>query len=445
MSGSSGFGQRLLGVFGIEVASGIARICVPVLMARIIGAGPYGLYVTSTNLTSLIFNLAASGLPLAAIYYSATLPGRRTTHQLLTCAAALAFAAVFISTPGVLYYRKVALENLAPTLLLVAAASAIPYAVELTALGILRGQGRIERAASFGCLRQLLLVAMACLLAYIGGSPERAIVGFGVCTVMLSAITSTSAIRTAASPSEVAPPTFKDIGRYAALVQTSTFLTFLNYRVTLFLLAALASPAAVGIYGAALTIAEGVWLFSHVVSGVLVGEVASQQLEGKRRELTARACRLVTAASVVAAAAATCFSKPIMSVFGREFAMGWSSLGVLMLGASALAPSRILASHQAALGAPHANIRGTVAGLIVNVVFTLALVPTWGLVGAATANALSYVVVAADRIRTFIGSGEGCPMGIRHLLIPNANDFRALVRALPIKSLRLSAVSDDEG
>lgn len=439
------FGQRLIGVFGIEVVSGILRLCVPLLMARAIGANSYGLYAAGTNLTFLIFNLAASGLPLAAMYYSATSPGRATARRLLGCAVGLATAAVCVAIPLVFLFRTVVDHGQASSMLLLSATVAsIPYSVELTALGMLRGQGRNEGASLFGLLRQTFLIATAGLIGWFGGGPEKAVLAFGLSTIAVAAVAGGSAFFSSAPSHREPPPALLDIARYSGQVQSSTLLTFLNYRLTLFLVAALAPGVTVGIYAAALTIAESVWIFSHIVSSALVGEVAGKQPGARTRTLTARACRLVTGASALTALVAGCLSRFLMGLFGAEFVAGWSTLVVLLLAAAVLAPSRVLATHQAALGSPRSNIRGTAIGLIVNVLLAGALLPVLGLLGAAVASVVSYAVIAGDRIRTFLNASAGEETTIERLLLPRLDDFRTLARALPMKSSGSSAVIEGE-
>jgi len=436
------FGGRLLRVFAIEIVAGVVRLGAPLAMARAIGAGPYGAYAASTNLTALVFSLSASGVPLAAAYYCATTPGAATGRRLLGCGSLLATGGAVVAAPGVLLYQATALDDVALPMLIVATVAAIPYTAELTALGVMRGLGNNEKASLLGLLRQISLVAIAGGVAWLGGGATLAVLAFALATTALGGFASVSALLESGRQGGPAPE-LKSIFRYSGHVQASTLLTFLNFRLTLFLVGALAPASAMGVYAAVLSVAEGIWLFSHVVSSVLVGEVASAPDSTRARGLTARACRLVTASSFAMALVGAGSSKWIMPLFGPEFASGWDVLAVQLLAASILAPSRVLANHQAATGSPRANIAGTAAGLAVNVLLTLVLLPALGLVGAALAAAASYAVVASDRIRTFVGSSGGDDSTVGGLLVPQMEDIRALVKALPLGGSRPTGPAND--
>lgn len=418
--------RRLAALFGVEALAGIARLGVPLVIARALGPAQYGAFALATSLCLLVFSLAASGMPLTAMYSAARSPGRGTVKRLFATSLLVTVPAVIVGWPLALLYGSAALHELSYESVLLAVVAVVPYGIEATALGVLRGRGLHERAAWWTVLRQVAIAVAVGVIGWVGAGADEAVVAFGLCTVAFAAV----AARSAFPPSEAtstAEPRVREIMRYLGQVQASALITFLNYRLSFLVVGALATETEAGVFAIALTVAEAVWFFSYVVSNVIVGEVAGRNAPERSRALTLRACRLVTLASVLVASVIAGCSPFVMGLFGVGFASGWSTLAVSCLAACVLAPSRVLATYESASGSPESNVRGSAIGLVVNVALTSALVPALGILGAALSTVVAYGVIAYDRISRFRSGSVGDPRPtIFDVVLVRRDDVRSL-------------------
>jgi O-antigen/teichoic acid export membrane protein len=161
------------------------------------------------------------------------------------------------------------------------------------------------------------------------------------------------------------------------------------------LLAALASPHAAGIYTAAARyVTQGAVVIHAVV--FVIGPLVSGLLATGERERTQAvyqtATSWLTALSWPIYFSLAAFAPLLLSVFGREFVAGETALVILalaMLVAMACGPVNVVLVMA---GKTSWNLLNAFLALAVNVVLNLALIPRFGLSGAATAWAASILV-----------------------------------------------------
>jgi O-antigen/teichoic acid export membrane protein len=92
------------------------------------------------------------------------------------------------------------------------------------------------------------------------------------------------------------------------------------------------------------------------------------------------------------------FAKPILGIFGEEFVSGVPVLIIVGLGLLVGASTRVSNSMITMTGHSRLTFLNTGAGLILNVFFSLLLIPTRGIVGAALASAFTLTVISITRL-----------------------------------------------
>lgn len=181
---------------------------------------------------------------------------------------------------------------------------------------------------------------------------------------------------------------------YGYKAHLSNILAFVNYRADIFLVNLLINPAAAGIYVIAIKISENLWLLSRAVSSVALPRLS--QLSGDeatRRRLTPLLSRMVLWVTTLGAVVLALIAFPLIRIlFGEQFAGGAWPLIVLLPGVIALSASRVLSNDIAARGKPEINMYMSIITVTVNILGNVLLIPIYGLIGAAFATTVAYVL-----------------------------------------------------
>jgi len=214
----------------------------------------------------------------------------------------------------------------------------------------------------------------------------------------------------------------------------SNILSFLSYRLDLFLLNILIGPSAVGVYSIAVRLVEQLWMISQAVSIVIFPRLsAMNDDEELRAKFTAFMSRIVLWTTLVSAVLLAVLSRPLIALlFGLEFMAAYYALLVLLPGVVLFSCARVLANDLAARGRVGINL--ALAGLVitVNAIANILLIPFYGIVGAAMATSLSYIINLLVRLVLQNFSAE---VSLREFLLPMPEDF-AKVKKLLIRRTR---------
>lgn len=175
-------------------------------------------------------------------------------------------------------------------------------------------------------------------------------------------------------------------------------LLVVNMQVGTILLGALESADAAGTYSVASRIALFTGFFFLAATYPLYPSVARLWARGDtdsiQRVLT-RAGRAVLVISSCIAALLVAFAPQVLEVFGAEFAEGADALRIVALGQLVAVATGF--GGLALVMTPHEGSMtlGTGIGVAVNILLTAALVPVWGVNGAAIGAAAGFLVAGA--------------------------------------------------
>ncbi|MFH1850647.1 MAG: polysaccharide biosynthesis C-terminal domain-containing protein, partial [archaeon] len=174
----------------------------------------------------------------------------------------------------------------------------------------------------------------------------------------------------------------------------------LNLRLDWVILAAFATPAAVGIYSIAVLIAEFIWYIPDSIGVVLFPAIASS--ERPTEKLTAKINRIVIFLTLCASLLLILLGRTIISVlYGPAFSPAFPALMVLLPGIIGLTAAKIISKYTSGIGRPLYNSKGSILALAVNVPLLWYLVPKLGIIGAALASSVAYSVYGFYMIQVF--------------------------------------------
>lgn len=221
-------------------------------------------------------------------------------------------------------------------------------------------------------------------------------------------------------------PYTRDATRYGLRAYPGAVITFLAYRLDVFLVNGFLDPAAVGLYSIAVVTAERVWTVSEASSVVLFPRIAAEADAEERDRLTAAVSRSVLWMTALIALAVFAISHwLVVGLYGRQFAGAVTTLQILLPGMVLSAPARVVSTDIAARGRPLVTTYSGVLVLALNVVLNVVLLPREGLEGAAIACSASYAAGAVALFAIYLGSSRA---SLSSLLVPRRSDFVALRR-----------------
>jgi O-antigen/teichoic acid export membrane protein len=213
---------------------------------------------------------------------------------------------------------------------------------------------------------------------------------------------------------------WKRTWQFALPVYCAAIMTFLNYRVDQFIVAALLPPEQLGFYAIAVDIGERLWILTGAVATALLPHLTNSP----RRDpaLAAAICRHVMGWTGVAALLVFVLADVAVRIlYSSAFAPVTAPLRWLLPGILTLTAGKVLVAELAA----REKIRFTVwlagCAALINIGGNFALIPRMGISGAALASSISYSFVSIVVIRYYLRETR-LPWTV---LVPSRSDFFA--------------------
>ena len=395
-----------VGSLVFKVVQRLLLLATAVLLARLLGAGGYGVYAYALSLVTLLAVPAKLGLPTLLVREVAThqLSGSwglvrgviRRTNQAVTVLS-LSLAAL-VGAGAWLMGGRLAPEHLATLRWAI-------LLIPVVALGNLRGaalqglrlvvQGQLpERLVRPGLFVLALLLAVGVGADMSPSSAMALHVGAAVIAFLVG-----SWLLRRALPLEIrtASPAFADRLWLASTPPLALLAgaQVIHKQTDILMLGVFAGAEDIGVYRVVVT---GSLLVGFVLQGlttVLAPYAARFHAAGDTEHLqrmVSWSVRLTFAAALPIAAVLVFFGEPVLGfVFGSDFVGGYRALAVLSLGqllSIGAGPSSLLLNMS---GHERDTARSFAYSTVANVVLNALLIPPFGIMGAAVATASTFV------------------------------------------------------
>ena len=229
--------------------------------------------------------------------------------------------------------------------------------------------------------------------------------------------------------------------------QLGPLTTFFTYRLDVFVVNYFSNPAQVGIYAIGVAVSESLWQIPQAVATALFPRTARTA----EKDATAFTCLILRQVLLISclSAALIALASPlaIPLVFGTRFAAAAPVILWLLPGTVALCLAKVSAADLAGREkTAYASYFG-VAGFGVTVGLDFALIPKWGIQGAAVASSLAYLVTGMLFLAAL---RHELKVGWKQLLVPTRAElarykevwFGTLAR---VKSIRATSGTRAEG
>lgn len=262
----------------------------------------------------------------------------------------------------------------------------------------LMGFGLERYSEPLKVLDKLGFVVVAIPLVYLGFGVMGALAGHLVASVLVAAVGLVLVHRRVSLSSVYRTPSERFPRRrmltFNSMSVVLVFLLMSLYHIDVVMLQQFAESEDVGNYRAALVLAEFLWFVPLAIQTVFVhstSELWSQNRHRKISDLASKATRytfLLTAVMAVGLAALADVTVPIY--FGAEATPAIEPLLWLLPGALGFALARPILAISQGKGTLRYPVAATGAAAVLNVVLNVALIPRYGMAGAAIATSVGY-------------------------------------------------------
>jgi O-antigen/teichoic acid export membrane protein len=195
------------------------------------------------------------------------------------------------------------------------------------------------------------------------------------------------------------PQTWKTVWlamwKYGSMAQGANFAQFLGYRIQFYLIGALLSKEALGVFSVAVALSEALWMITQSISLVQLSKIANMEDGRTAAGLTATLMKLSVGVTALAMVVLLLLPEHFyVLVFGPDFSPVKSLILYMVPGILALAASNILIHYYAGIGRLWINFLISLLTLVLVAGINYVIMPVWGLSGAAIASSIAYGVAA---------------------------------------------------
>jgi O-antigen/teichoic acid export membrane protein len=415
---------------GTAIATAVVLACgvlTGLIAARSLGPAGRGELAAITVWAAILVFAGAFGLPEAVAYFSAADRRSRdrvwTTGQLGAVGLGLAVAVIgWWAIPTVFHGDDAALGRATRLYLMFYAVPCLGFAC---AASWLQGAG-LSHAFNVSRTSVHVVSAVVMVMLALGGS--HSVAYFAGATL---AGTATAWCLTAAygpfTHLMVARPSMalaKRMLRYGIHVQVGNWSSAASLRLDQLLLSLFAVPATLGLYVVAVSYANMLLTIPASAAMVMLPEIVDRHAAGRARECLQRWHRRMLWVTALGAVAIGLLGVVIVPfAFGSAFQDAVPLLAVLMPAALILGMNDILSTAFQGVGRPDITSKGELIGLVVTVAGLSALLPRYGVLGAALASLLAYGSIHLYLTRqavVIIGTD------LKSLCVPTHDDLAAL-------------------
>ena len=375
----------------VALAAGVTTI----VLARVLGPHDWGSYSIAVSLLAILVAVSTLGVEQGFAYFV----GARMWRPRAAFGSALRMAAVTGTLGAVagLAARVVVPSAFAglPVSLTAVTVVAVPFSLALAyTAAIALASDRYEASMSMPVVQACLLLALSIPAAILFGRSGA------VTALTLAALLSAGGAvvwgRRRLSHSETAEPgQLRRAVSFGLRAYGANTLQLINYRLDIFILAAVASAAAVGQYALAVSATTLLMLLPRALSAVLYPRVARLSASGDettREMVETKSLRHVTlAVGITTVVMAAALELLVVPLFGADY-RPTIDLGLILLpGAAAIGIATVLAATVVGRGKPNYSLLGALIVTPLTIAMYVTMIPWLHAKGAALASTLSYI------------------------------------------------------
>ena len=387
---------------GVLVALGLFTGIVTARVLGPVGRGELALIV----LVPAIGTVAGSlGIEYGTYYLWHASDGRLRPHLLAAAAAVTAISGTVFGTAGFIIVRL--LEPQAGPGLGLLAAAGVPLSIANAVLTMaLMAQHRVT---AYNLSRLAGPVVYAAAVAWLWQASALAVAAAVLAWFASLLVTVAIDIVLIAGSQPGRPRWDAQVARrsagYGLRSYAGTLAQYGTLRLDQVLLVALAGNGALGLYYAAVSLAEFVLQIANNIGSAMMAHLGGRARDDQRRLALTTIVLVGLSATGVAALLMAYGADIITLLLGRAYLAGLPALRILLPGSVLLAVARMLNGYFIAVGEARVFARASLASLAVTIAGSVVLIPRFQASGAAFASTVAYAVMLAWLARTFRAAG----------------------------------------
>jgi O-antigen/teichoic acid export membrane protein len=390
----TGNGRPLILSFGTSLLIQALNVLTGVMLARSLGPHGRGELAAVMLWPGLLAALGSLGVVEAITYYAAR--STASVGSLLASSLALCVLQSIVLVGAGMVIVSLALGHFGPATLRSARLFLAYIPLYLFAMYLMAVLNGTRRYARFHALRFLVIgVSAAGLIAL--ALVERLTVELAALVYLvahLAALVATGlCIRVERTTLRVERKIIRQLLAFGVRSHSGNLASMLNERLDQLLISLFLAPASLGLYVIAVTMTSVTGLVGSSAALVALPSVA-QLAPGPRRDETAR--RMIAVTLLVSAAVTVpillLLPQLIVAFFGRPYLAAAPSARILLLAAVILSTNHVMSAVLRAAGRPLDAGWAELLALLVTGLGLAAMLPAFGLVGAAITSLLAYTV-----------------------------------------------------
>jgi O-antigen/teichoic acid export membrane protein len=413
--------RRVAGGAAVALVGGGLSFCLTtgyqVAVARALGTAGFGLYLLALAVSTFLAEACDLGLDYGVLRFGAIARGVGDSGRLravvrrglLGAFAAGSLASVLLISGATLVARAFGKPDMIPVLIPLAVAIPFTGTAEV-GRAALRGMGRAAPSvASDSVVTPGLRLAMVLVALHIAADPPHVAVAYTITEVVALLATLGMLLRVLArqgrpgrrrwrSRTKVRTP---DLFRYSLPMSLNRLLLYTNNQTEVLVLGLLRPAGPVGVFGVArrLSMLVGSLLASiTVLFNPMVADLHHKRDHAELDRLFGTATRWLFTFGFPLCLIEIGFSRDLLHVFGEGFSGGATALSILALGQLVNVGTGTVAGVLAMIGRARMSVLNSVVFLGLSLVLDFLMIPPWGILGAAIANATSLAAVNVLRV-----------------------------------------------
>jgi O-antigen/teichoic acid export membrane protein len=259
---------------------------------------------------------------------------------------------------------------------------------------IVRASGSLRAYNALQIIRVGVQLPMVLVLLYVlGWGIEGAVIAWVLATLSVLGMALFMATKLVSGTPRVDLTLFHESVRFGLRLHVGQIAQFLNYRLDVFIIAAILGAEEIGFYVTAFALSELIWELPHAARTALLPAVARGAATDSGSDLTTAMTRITGALVAVACAVIAACSVPIIeTLYGAPYAPSALVLALLMPGTWLLSVGKLLSVQLVSMGHGLLPSAAALVSLFATVVLDLLWVPRYGIAGAAIASSISYAL-----------------------------------------------------
>lgn len=398
--------------FAIKLVAMPCTLLLQLGMVRLLGVGPYGEFMYAFTWYLSLLPLATLGLQEAAVRFTAEYRAQRNEARFqgyVGWSSRVALLSGLVTALVGLALTWATRSQLTPTLFyaFVLAWVALPLgAVATVATATLRGLERFTAAqVPLQIVLPLSALALAAALVHLGGLPADAATGMlgylGAVFLFFVTVHVLTRAATQGTGSAVAPEIHGREWLGASLHFLGLAVVALTTRVDVLMLGVLDGTVAAGIYATVVQLQLLVGFAFHILSfvvGPVISRLNTEESHDELQSVLRASAAIGTAIALPGFALLVLLGRPVLRLFDPSFDVGFEALVLLGITQVLLVVTGPVGRVLSMTGRHRVAFWFTGTGAALNVALNAALIPAFGMAGAAWATLLSMIVWRAGAL-----------------------------------------------